>query len=96
MQAYVRVVGALIVIASAGAWGAENERGSLQDAHPACRERHSNVPEEHCVIRDRLPPSQYARRYGGAVVLIEPSLLAPLDRQATNGANETAPAAPRR
>ncbi|MGQ0751623.1 MAG: hypothetical protein ACT4PS_13905 [Betaproteobacteria bacterium] len=95
MQGYVRFTGVLLIAASAGVSGAENERGSLQDAHPACRERHSNIPQEHCVIRDRLPPSQHARRFGGAVVLIEPALSAPVEQQATNEANRAPPAPPR-
>jgi hypothetical protein len=93
MQGYVLFTGILLIAASAGALGAENERDSLQDAYPACRERHSNIPQEHCVIRDRLPPSQHARRYGSAVVLIEPALSA--SPQPANETSEPAPATPR-
>lgn len=96
MQRYVLFTGMLLIAASAGAQGAENERDSLQDAHPACRERHSNIPQEHCVIRDRLSPSQHARRYGGAVVLIEPALSATVGLpQAANETSEPAPTTPR-
>lgn len=94
MQGYV-FTGMLLIAASAGALGAENERDSLQDARPACRERHSNIPQERCVIRDRLPPSQHARRYGGAVVLIEPALSTAIGPQAANEVSDPARATPR-
>jgi hypothetical protein len=95
MEGYARFAGMLLIAASASAWGAENERDSLQDAHPACRERHANIPQERCVIRDRLPPSQHARRYGGAVVLIEPALSAAAEQQPTYQPNNPSQAAPR-
>ncbi|HET9663193.1 MAG TPA: hypothetical protein VFP00_03120 [Burkholderiales bacterium] len=80
MQAHVHVAGALLLAAAASAWAvADGESVSIQDVNPACKERHSNVPEDQCVIQDRLPASQYARRFGGAVVLIDPAL--PLTRE---------------
>ena len=80
MQGYVHVAGALLLAASASAWAiADAESVSIQDVTPACKERHLNIPEDQCVIQDRLPPSQYARRFGGAVVLIEPAL--PVSRE---------------
>lgn len=80
MQGYVGVAGALLLAVSASAWAvADAESVSIQDINPACKERHANLPEDQCVIQDRLPPSQYARRFGGAVVLIEPVL--PVSRQ---------------
>ena len=73
MQGYVRLAGVLMLAAWTSAWAVANaESVSIQDINPACKERHTNIPPEQCVIQDRLPPSEYARRYGAAVILMDP------------------------
>ncbi|MGQ0524327.1 MAG: hypothetical protein ACT4P8_11800 [Betaproteobacteria bacterium] len=94
MRGYAYSAGMLLFALAAGAWAADAERVSIQDINPACRDRHSSVPPEHCVIQDRLPPSQHARRFGGAVVLIEPALSVssePRDDQAVVGERRRRP-----
>ena len=86
MRGYAHSVGVLLFALASGAWAADAERVSIQDINPACRDRHSGVPPEHCVIQDRLPPSQHARRFGGAVVLIEPALSLSSEPRADNEA----------
>lgn len=86
MRGYAQIAGVLLFALAAGAWAADAERVSIQDINPACRDRHSGVPPEHCVIQDRLPPSQHARRFGGAVVLIEPALSLSSEPRADNEA----------
>lgn len=88
MQGYAHSTGVLLIALAAGAWAADAERVSIQDTNPACRERHSSVPPEHCVIQDRLPPAQHARRFGSAVVLIEPALSVSSEPRAENAAAE--------
>jgi hypothetical protein len=77
MQGYVRLAGMLMLAAPTSSWAvADAASVSIQDLNPACKERHANIPPEQCVIQNRLSPSEHARRYGGAVILIDPRLSA--------------------
>jgi hypothetical protein len=90
MRRVARITGWLTLAVSAGALAvAEPESVSLQDLKPECKERHSTVAPEQCMIEARLPPRQYARRFGEAVMVIVPTAPAASERQ-------TAPAPPAR
>jgi hypothetical protein len=90
MRRVPQITGWLTLAVSAGALAvAEPESVSLQDLKPECKERHSTVAPEQCMIEDRLPPRQYARPFGEAVMVIVPTAPAAPERQ-------TAPAPPAR
>jgi len=88
MRRVAQIAGWLTFAVSTGALAvAEPESVSLQDLKPECKERHAAVPPERCMIEDRLPPRQYARRFGDSVIVIVPPAPATPERQ-------TAPARP--
>jgi hypothetical protein len=82
MRRVAQIAGWLTFAVSAGALAvAEPESVSLQDLKPECKERHAAGPPERCMIEDRLPPRQYARRFGESVIVIVPTAPATPERQ---------------
>lgn len=63
--------GLLMTFAAASAWAvAEPESVSLQDLKPECRERHSTIPPEQCMIQDGVLVRQYVRRFNEPVLVM--------------------------
>lgn len=67
-----QVLAGMLLSGIAGAAAVDPESLSIQDLRPECRERHPSVPPERCMIDDRLSAQEYAKRFGGAVIVIEP------------------------
>lgn len=79
----------LLLIVSTGALAvAEPESVSLQDLKPECKERHTTLAPEQCMIQDGVILRQYARRF------TEPILIMPPPPPATTERQSPAPAAP--
>jgi hypothetical protein len=71
MRSIAPTMGLLMLFACSGAWAvAEPESVSLQDLRPECKERHPALAPEDCMIQDRAPVRQYARRAGEPAITI--------------------------
>jgi hypothetical protein len=74
MRSIAPMMGLLMLSVCSGAWAvAEPESVSLQDLRPECKERHPALAPEDCMIQDRAPVRQYARRSGEPAITVVPT-----------------------